>query len=99
MTNYWVKNIRTIDNEDSKEVLKEIDILRVMVKLRLNPEGKHDKIIMDLLDNILQLTNQTDLLELNEKLEQLTIYSQKLLKEEWERVKKESRKGKEIKIT
>lgn len=98
LTSFWVKNLRDASSEDSKEVLKEIDILRVMIKLRLNPKGTYDKEIMDLLDEIPQLTNQIDMSLLNKKLEQLTTLSQKLLKEEWEKVKKESKRGKESKI-
>lgn len=98
LTNFWVKSLRNTESEESKDVLKEIDVLRVMIKLRLNPEGIHDKEIMKLLDSIPQYTNQTDLSKITRQLDQLTIHSQKLLKEEWERVKTESTKGKEIKI-
>lgn len=98
LTSFWVKNLRDTENEESKDVLKEIDVLRVMIKLRLNPEGIHDKEIMKLLDSIPQCTNQTNLSAITSQLDQLTIHSQKLLKEEWERVKTESTKGKEIKI-
>ena len=98
LTSFWVKSLQNIESEESNEVLKEIDVLRVMIKLRLNPEGKHDQEIMRLLDVVSQLTNETDLSVLNGELEKLTIHSQKLLKEEWERVKKESRRGKEIRI-
>ena len=68
-----------------------------MIKLRLNPEGTYDKQIIELLDKIPLLTDKTDLTEINNALDMLTKLSQKLLKEEWNRVKKESKKGREIK--
>jgi hypothetical protein len=97
LTIFWAKSLRNVDTSESVEVLKEIDILRVMIKLRLNPEGTYDKQIIELLDKIPLLTDKTDLTEINNALDMLTKLSQKLLKEEWNRVKKESKKGREIK--
>lgn len=95
LTSFWSKSLRGTDSQESHEVLKEIDTLKVMIKLRLNPNGKYDKQIIELLDKIPSLTDKTNLLELDKELNQLTIISQKLLKEEWDRVKKESKRGKE----
>lgn len=95
LTSFWSKSLRGTDIQESHEVLKEIDTLKVMIKLRLNPDGKYDKQIIMLLDKIPLLTDKTNLLELDKELNQLTIISQKLLKEEWDRVKKESKRGKE----
>lgn len=97
LSSFWVKSLRNVDTSESIEVLKEIDVLRVMIKLRLNPEGNYDKQIIELLDNIPLLTDKTDLTEVDNALDMLTKLSQKLLKEEWNRVKKESKKGIEIK--
>lgn len=52
LTSFWVKSFKGIDDEYSRDILKEIDILRVMIKLRLNPKGKHDKEIIKLVDII-----------------------------------------------
>ena len=97
LTSFWAKSLGSADTSESIEVLKEIDVLRVMIKLRLNPEGTYDKQIIELLDKIPLLTDKTDLTEINNALDMLTKLSQKLLKEEWNRVKKESKKGREIK--
>lgn len=97
LTSFWAKSLRNVESSESIEVLKEIDILRVMIKLRLNPDGIYDKQIIELLDTIPLLTDKTDLTEINNALDMLTNLSQKLLKEEWNRVKKESKKGIEIK--
>ena len=97
LTSFWAKSLRNVESSESIEVQKEIDVLRVMIKLRLNPEGAYDKQIIELLDKIPLLTDKTDLTEINNALDILTTLSQKLLKEEWNRVKKESKKGIEIK--
>jgi len=98
LTSFWIKTLRNNNNQDSHEVLKEIDVLRVMIKLRLNPNGNYDKEIIGLLDIIPTLTDRSDITEINIALDKLTIASQKLLKEEWNRVKKESEKGIEVPI-
>lgn len=72
LTIFWAKSLRNVDISESVEVLKEIDILRVMIKLRLNPEGTYDKQIIELLDKIPLLTDKTDLTEINNALDMLT---------------------------
>lgn len=96
LTSFWVKSLRHTGDKESYELLKEIDILRVMIKLRLNPAGTYDKEIIELLDTIPALTNSIDIKEIDSKLDALTQVSQSLLKVEWERIKDESRKGNEI---
>ena len=98
LTSFWTKSLKGIDDEYSRDVLKEIDILRIMIKLRLNPNGKYDKEIITLVDDIPKITDNVDMTELNNKLDELTSASQKLLKEEWDRVRKEVQKGKESRI-
>ena len=98
LTSFWVKSLRCLDDTQSHEVLKELDVLRVMIKLRLNPTGEFDKQIMQALDRIPLLTGKNDLTEMDGELEKLTRLSQGLLKEEWQRVKKESRKGVEVPV-
>ena len=75
------------------EVLKEIDRLRHVIRLRLNPTGKHDKKIEVLIQKIPNLTHETQYKELQEVLEDLTVATQFLLKEEWEKVKTETQSG------
>jgi hypothetical protein len=57
----------------------------------LNPEGLNDKKIIELIDKIPDLTG--DRQELNDAMAELINTSQLLLKEEWEKVKKESIEG------
>ena len=75
------------------EVLKEIDRLRHVIRLRLNPSGTHDQKIESLIEQVPKLTHETQRKELLKALEDLTLTTQLLLKEEWEKVKAESKHG------
>lgn len=75
------------------EVLKEIDRLRHVIRLRLNPLGEHDKTIEGLIDEIPRYTDPSQQKELGDALERMTRATQALLKEEWEKVKRESEHG------
>lgn len=97
LTKFFTRTIKDTFSDEGKNVLKEIDKLNYMIKLRLNPNGKIDKKILDLLEEIPALTNKTNLCEIDGAINKLIGLSQELLKEEWEKVKKESRKGIEIK--
>lgn len=61
--------MRLIQGAESHEVLKEIDILRVMIKLRLNAIGNYDMQIINLIDIIPMLTGNQDLSEINSALD------------------------------
>jgi len=74
-------------------VLKEIDRLRHVIRLRLNPAGEHDKKIERLIDEIPTLTDIRKRQELETALNDLTSTTQLLIKEEWEKVKEESKRG------
>ncbi|TAM46545.1 MAG: hypothetical protein EPN55_05175 [Gammaproteobacteria bacterium] len=78
---------------EEKEILKEIDRLRHVIRLRLNPDGTHDRKIAQLIRKIPDLTHISQRDELTEALEELTTTTQLLLKEEWEKVKAESKDG------
>jgi hypothetical protein len=75
------------------EVVKEIDRLRHVIRLRLNPSGEQDKIIEALIAEIPHYTDPSRQKELVDALERLTRATQALLKEEWEKVKQESQEG------
>lgn len=75
------------------EVVKEIDRLRHVIRLRLNPAGSHDRAIEALLAEIPHYTDPTRQKDLVNALERLTVATQALLKEEWEKVKRESKEG------
>ncbi len=61
--------------------------------MRLNPDGTHDRKITDLIKLIPTLTHTSKRAELLDALEELTTTTQELLKEEWEKVKAESKDG------
>jgi hypothetical protein len=75
------------------EVLKEIDKLRHLIRLQLNPDGTYDRAIEALIARIPTLTHETQAKELEKALSELVEVSQKLLKAEWEKVKEESMRG------
>jgi len=75
------------------EALLQIDKLRHLIRLQLNPEGDHDKEIEALVARIPELTDPVHATELKEALNKLVEVSQKLLKDEWEKVKEESKRG------
>ncbi len=78
---------------EEHDVLKEIDRLHHVIRLRLNPAGEHDKKIEQLLDKIPRLTHISKREELVQALNELTSTTQLLLKQEWEKVKAESKYG------
>ena len=79
------------DEVEKRKIVAEIDRLRYVIRLRLNPEGAKDKEITQLIESISRATNDPEMV--TEILEKLIIATQLLLKEEWEKVKSESLNG------
>jgi hypothetical protein len=75
------------------EVLKEIDRLRRVIRLRLNPAGEYDKRIEKLIEEIPSFTHVSQPDKPRKALEELVVTTQGLLKEEWEKVKLEAEHG------
>ncbi|PXX96668.1 hypothetical protein [Halomonas sp. LBP4] len=75
------------------DMVREIDRLRHVIRLRLNPRGKHDNRIETLLEEIPRYTDPSQSAKLAAALNDLTTTTQLLLKEEWEKVKKEAECG------
>jgi len=75
------------------EVLKEVDKLRHLIRLQLNPEGIYDREIEELIAQIPTQTHKIHEEKLKDSLNSLVEVSQKLLKEEWDKVKEESVRG------
>jgi hypothetical protein len=75
------------------EVLKEIDRLRHVIRLRLNPDDTPDRKIAALVKLIPTLTHESKHAELFTALEHLIVATQEMLKAEWEKVKAESKDG------
>ena len=78
---------------DESDVVRELDRLRHVIRLRLNPAGKHDQQIERLIRDIPNLTHESQREILLQALDDLVRTTQLLLKEEWEKVKRESKNG------
>jgi len=97
LTHTWTRsNVQGTPEE--LRILEEIDKLRYLIRLQLNPkivngEPNADKQIEELIAEIPNLTDISERNELDSAMNDLIIISQVLLKEEWEKVKEESKKG------
>lgn len=92
LTHHWTRcELEDIDAEN--EILREIDQLRYVIRLRLNPEDEPDQKIADLVKQIPDLTSDHKREELFQALDDLTSATQEMLKAEWEKVKRESKDG------
>ncbi len=91
--NWCYSNLR--NKPEEREVLKQIDKLRHLIRLQLNPdpESKLERKIEDLIKTIPELTDTSKRYELKDSLNELIQTTQQLLKEEWETVKAESKRG------
>ncbi|SRR6266498_4096800 len=78
---------------ESLDFEKQVDRLRHLIRLQLNPAGVHDREIERLLEVIPKLTDTTKIDELHDALNDLVVVTQKLLKEEWDKVKEEAKCG------
>jgi hypothetical protein len=92
LTHTWAQS--NLEGTDSElEVLKEIDRLRQVIRLRLNPDDTPDRKIAELVKKIPTLTHESRRNELMDALNRLTEATQEMLKGEWEKVKSESKDG------
>lgn len=82
--------ITKLEGDQKQSVLQKIDTLRFLIKLQLNRNEPIDKSIIDLVDLIPDLVNPAKIIELELVINKLVMYTQDLLKGEWEGVKKES---------
>ena len=92
LTYHWA-HTNVEGKPEEGEMLKEVDRLRHIIRLRLNPGGEHDKTIEALIEEIPRLTAPENQAKLVGALERMTRTTQLLLKEEWEKVKRESEHG------
>lgn len=79
--------------ERGNEFIEKIDKLRHVIRLQLNPNGTLDKKIEELIAKIPNLTHELQTEELKVELNNLVKTTQELLKEEWDKVKEESKRG------
>jgi len=91
LTHTWGRS--KLECKDEFDVLKKIDNLRYLIRLQLNPNGKHDKKIEELIALIPNLTDPSEDENLEQAKKELIENTQLLLKEEWDKVKLESKQG------
>jgi hypothetical protein len=81
-----------LEQKDKNQLREKVDKLRFLIKLQLNRNDKFDKIIIDKIDTIIALTDESSS-ELKLEIEDLIVLTQDLLKLEWEGVKEETKRG------
>ena len=92
LTHNWAMS--SLEGKTSEpEVLKEIDQLRHVIRLRLNPDDTPDRKIAGLVKRVPELTHESKRKELLAVLEELTTATQEMLKAGWEKVKAEAKDG------
>ncbi len=79
--------------ERGNQHVEEIDKLRHVIRLQLNPNGELDKKTEELIAQIPDLTHNTQVDQLKYAINGLIETTQELLKSEWEKVKEESKHG------
>lgn len=92
-THYWVMTQDEISQEDSNSVRKEIDQLRALVKLKLNPGEAPSKKVIDLIDQMENHTHSSQEEQMKRVLNEIVSASQVLLKQEWDKVRLEAVHG------
>ncbi len=92
LTHHWARSdLKGSDIEN--DILREIDQLRYVIRLRLNLNDAPDRKIAGLVERIPDLTHETKRDELFKAIDNLTTATQEILKAEWEKVKKEAKDG------
>jgi len=91
----WVLSIDSDEKQaiERGKLLEKIDRLGYLIRLQLNPNDQPDKEIEGLIRELGALADPTNLEPLKDHLEKLIALTQTLLKNEWEKVKKEATQG------
>ena len=92
LTHHWTAS-KLEGTPAEAEVLKEIDRLRYVIRLSLNPDDTADRQIAALIKKIPELTHESRAAQLAEALEELTVATQEMITVEWNKVKAESKYG------
>ena len=93
LTYNWVISEVEEGSDESKEILKEIDQVRILIQLQLNPSEELSQKIISWIDQVSRHTHESQKDKLKDDLKGLVADVQKLLKEEWDKVKDEAEKG------
>ncbi len=91
LTHHWVHT--ELSENESNSILKEIDKLRIYIKLQLNPRDPIDQDLIRIIDKIPDYTHESQKEKLKELINATVVSTQNLLKIEWERVKLEAKRG------
>jgi len=83
--------ITSLTTEESQKIIKECDVLRVLIELCFNPTDAHDQKIISLVRHIPTLTSPERHEELRAAIDELVDATQVRLKTEWQKVKREAR--------
>lgn len=89
--NWSVSNQEGTDTGNKQ--IQEIDKLRHLIQLQLNPDDDNDKKIVELLKTAITQTHPSQTEQLKSTLDDLIKATQRMLKDEWDKVKAESKKG------
>lgn len=92
-THYWVMTQDEISQEDSNAVREDIDRLRTLVKLQLNPNEELCQRLILLVDQMLKHTHKTQEEAMKNLLNDIVTTSQQILKAEWDKVRAEAIHG------
>lgn len=92
LTHHWTRS-ELKGTPSEQDILREIDQLRYVIRLRLNPDDPPDKKLAELVKRIPDLTDESERGQLFEALDELTTATQEMLKVEWEKVKAEAKVG------
>lgn len=92
LTYTWCSSPPATETEN-QEALKQIDRLRHLIPLRLNPSESPDREIISLVTEMPLLTDASRRPDLLESLQKLIHETQTLLKKEWDKVKDEAKDG------
>jgi hypothetical protein len=93
LTYHWSASSGLQGSPEARELLREIDLLRYLIRLQLNPNGKVEQEIEKLIEQIPKATDPRKVDELRNLLTELVTTTQRMLKEEWDKVKDESEQG------
>ncbi len=80
-----------LGSDASQRIIEESDVLRVLIRLHLNPYDDEDKKMMMLLEEIPKFTDPRQFEQLKAAIENLVGGVQLRLKQEWDRAKREAK--------
>lgn len=93
LTHHWIRSVHSDDEKYHADLLKEIDTLRYIIRLRLNPDDTPDRRIAVLIKKIPDLTDNSKRDQLEAAIDDLVTQAQTMIKAEWEKVKAEAKDG------